>query len=269
MTSADKELLPGDQGRKLSKRVEKVVNAEKKYDEARRNLESNWISRRDTEKGRQPSATAWWYVLALLGGGAVEWLLNYESFSGLFGVPALATGSTVLVAVMVAFASHMHGEWCRQPIRREQLRAGKQSEQGYRWVFWGVSVSLLVVFGFVVTVRFLSWSELSELGLELSVWPKVLTTLADNVIVWVIGGVLSFFAHSEGHYTKQHRIADRARRRYERANRSRTKYVGLLDADRSAVEKERLSAVVEGEFDKYRRSSIPMLFWMAVATFLR
>lgn len=255
-TSAEKDLLQGDQERKLTERVRKAVVAQENYNSARSALEASKTANRDIEKGRQSSATAWWYVFALLGIGAVEWLINYESFSELFGVPALAAGFTIAVAVMVAFSSHVHGEWCRQPTRREQLRDGEQSDQGYRWLFWGVSTFFIVALAFVVTVRYLSWSELSELGLGLSVWPKVLTTLASNVIVWAIGGTLAFFAHSEGRYTKQHREFDRAHGRYQSAERALKKYQVLLEIDRPTSEKERVTAFIDRQRERSRTSLV-------------
>ena len=267
MTRSDKDLLQGDQKRKLNERIRKLDEATKKYEDARKELEKNKTSNRDIDKGRQSSPTAWRYVFALLGIGAVEWLINYESFSKQFGIPALATGSTIAVAIMVAFASHVHGEWCRQPIRREQLRDGEQSDQGYRWLFWGVSTVFVVVLAFVVTVRYLSWSDLSELGLDLSVWPKVLTTLASNVIVWAIGATLAFFAHSEGHYTKKHREDARTRRLYERAECALKKYQEKLGVDRSLIETEEIAAFIDRQLKRSRTSLVTLALFATAAVF--
>ena len=263
-TSAEKDLLQGDQERKLMARVLKSVKAQENYDKAKDELQKNKMSNRDIDKGRQASPTAWWYILALLGIGAVEWLINYESFSELLGIPAFAAGSTIAVAVMVAFASHVHGEWCRQPTRREQLRDGEQSDQGYRWLFWCISTLFVAALASVVAARYLSWSELSELGLGLSVWPKVLTTLLSNLIVWGIGVVLAFFAHSVGHYTKKHRKLDHAQRRYQKAKWALKEYQVLLEVDRSSAEKEELATFIDRQRGR-SRSSLPLLLLFVAA----
>lgn len=263
------DLLQEDQEHKIGKHVAKSVDAEKPYNEARKKLKKDKAANRDRDKGRQSSATPLWYAGALLGIGAVEWLINYESFSGFFDVPAIATGWTITVAIMVAVASHVHGEWCKQPIRREQLRDGEQSDQGYRLIFWLVSVGFVVALGFVVAVRYQSWSDLSGLGVELSVWPKVSMTLASNVIVWLIGVWVAYVAHSEGHYTKHHRGFNRTRKRYERAERTLKKYQSKLGVGRSTTEKEAIAAYIEDQRKSQRTSTALLILTAAAVLFVQ
>lgn len=263
------DLLQGDQDRKMTKHVQKFVHAEKPYNEAREKLKKDKAANRDRDKGRQSSATARWYAFALLGIGALEWLINYESFSGFFNVPAIAIGWTIAVAIMVAVASHVHGEWCKQPIRREQLRDGEQSDQGYRLIFWLVSVGFVVALGFVVAVRYQSWSDLSGLGVELSVWPKVSIALASNVIVWLLGVWVAYVAHSEGHYTKYHRGFNRTRKRYEMAEKTLKDYQSKLGVGRSLTEEEKIADLIERKCKMARTPTAPLILAAATVLFVQ
>ena len=49
------------------------------------------------------------YAFILITIGAVEWMINYESFYAFYPVPAMAGGFTFAVALAVACASHWHG----------------------------------------------------------------------------------------------------------------------------------------------------------------
>lgn len=268
---ANDDLLQVHQKAKLSKLLDKETRSWSKYERAESELGKDRVYRYEEAHGRETRPTRWWwYVIGLLGIGAVEYLLNFESFRALFGVPALALGFTITVAIMVAIASHFHGTLLKQPIRRQELRSSDDlSNQGYRWWLLGVSFGLLGALGFVVAVRYLSWSELDDLGVELSVWPKVLTTLLSNVLVWIIGSAFAFWAHSEGQYTQRQGERDRAEREYTSANQSVNSYQGELQAGRPPEQEGEVKGYVERERASRRQAASALalvLFVLAVTS---
>lgn len=247
--SADRDVLQGHQKAKVNKLLHEETRSWSAYEKAKKELDDDRVYQYEKTQGRESRKTPWWlYVIALLGIGVVEWLINYHSFMAFFGVPALALGFTIAVAIMVAIASHFHGTLLKQPIRRQELRRGDDlSNQGYRWWLLGVSLGLLGAFVFVVAVRYLSWSDLNELGVALPVWPKVLTTLLSNVLVWIIGGAVAFGAHSEGQYTARQGKRDSAQRRYEKSSQSMNRYQGELQAGRPPEQATEVKAYIEKE----------------------
>lgn len=253
--SAERDPLQGHQKAKVNKLLDKETRSWSEYAKAEKALDDDRVYKYEKAQGRESRPTPWWlYIIALLGIGVVEWLINYDSFLTFYGVPALALGFTIAVAIMVAIASHFHGTLLKQPIRRQELRRSDDlSNQGYRWWLLGVSLGLFGVFVFVVAVRYLSWSELNELGVALSVWPKVLTTLLSNVLVWIIGGAVAFGAHSEGQYTARQGKRDKVQRRYEKSSQAMNRYQGELQAGRSPEQRDDVKAYIEGERTSRRK----------------
>ena len=266
------DLLQGHQKARANKLLHEETRRWYAYDKAEKDLSGDRVYKYEKAEGRETRPTPLVvYVIALLGIGVVEWLINYESFLAFFGVPALALGFTIVVAIMVAIASHFHGTLLKQPIRRQELRLNDDlSNQGYRWWLLVVSLGLVGALAFVVAVRYLSWSELMEIGVNLSVWPKVLTTLVSNVVVWIIGGAVAFGAHSEGQYTRRQGRRDAALRRYEKANHIVIRYQGDLQAGRPPEHEGKVRAHIEGERERRRRemaSSRAAVFLVATALF--
>lgn len=67
------------------------------------------------EDGRSPNEWHWSiYFLVLFLVGATEVLINYETLLSYFGLPALAVGSALGIALVFAIASHVHGSALKQ-----------------------------------------------------------------------------------------------------------------------------------------------------------
>ena len=270
-TSAQKDdLLQRHQRTKLNELLARETTSWSKYEEAKRELSKDRVYQHERDHGRESRATPWWYIGALVGIGLVEWLINYDSFERFLGVPAWALGTTFVVAIFVAIASHVHGTLAKQPTRRQELRLSDDLSDGagYLWGVVAISVILFAVFLFVVLVRYLAWSELNQIGVEASVWPKVWTTLLSNVFVWAIGGAVAWGAHSKGQYTKRQAERDKTKRRYDKAEQSVNKYRGELQANRPSEQADEVEAHIERERVNRRKTTsslAAMTFLIAMA----
>ena len=240
-------LLQDHQDKKVDRLLTKEVDRWSEHKDAEKDLDEDKVYKYEKANDRETRPTPLAvYVLTLGGIGYMEWLINYKSFLAFHGVQAFALGSTIGVAIMVAIASHVHGTLLKQPIRRQELRLhGNLSDTGYFVAVLGASTGLLLVFVFVVGVRYLAWKDLTAIGVELSVWPKVMTTLLMNVVVWLIGSAAAVIFHSKGQYTKRQGKRDAALKRFKKASQAMMKYEGNLQVGRSLEEARKVSAYIE------------------------
>lgn len=150
----------------------------------------------------------WQYLLILLGITSIEWLINFDSFFAWTGVPAIAAGFTIGMAVAVALAAHVHGEYLKQ----RNSRFGPASDTKGR----DIAYVVLATTGLVVAVVVAGWARYSlamhsigaqgpaikveGVGLDQpSPMTDVNFSLGINMIVWLIGLVIAFMSHDENH----------------------------------------------------------------------
>ncbi|MBV9654732.1 MAG: hypothetical protein JOZ42_09235, partial [Acetobacteraceae bacterium] len=85
----------------------RYAQAEQRYRRAEARYEEKYA------ENNQRLTTVWGnnplYAVAMLGIGATEWLINYDTFFGFFQVPAIAAGTTIVLGLLLAFAAHGHG----------------------------------------------------------------------------------------------------------------------------------------------------------------
>ncbi|WHA43993.1 hypothetical protein [Agrobacterium larrymoorei] len=155
--------------------------------------------------GREAHPTPMWYYPALMIIGVFEALINFESFSAIKAfTPAIALGVTLIVAVALAYASHLHGT----VIRQLESRFGAHRKDGDRASsFWMLGIGFLLLSAVLSLVWYARNSLLAEQILENSVIggeaPSALFmiggSMIGNVIVWLLGVAIAFFAHDEDH----------------------------------------------------------------------
>ena len=176
--------------------------------------------------------THWFYFVLLIGIGIAEWMINYQAFLSYIGVPAMAAGFTIVVAAVVAVASHMHGAFLKQPYLRNAMRqTHRDHDRGKATFYLASAIVFVLALVFVGWARYAWASDIGGIGLEVNVTMKVLTTLIGNVLVWGIGCGISYFFHSRGYYMPQHGDVAKARRAYENAEARAKKYSTALIAD--------------------------------------
>ena len=237
---SDELQLPHEQQSKLDKLIDDCGKAADRLDEAKTEFERDKLYQSEY-RDRDARKTPWWYGVLILGIGCVEWLINYESFLASFSVPAVAMGFTIAVAAMVAWASHFHGTLLKQPIGFESVKHSHPNyKKGAKYALLFTSLGLLIALVWVGGTRYVWVKDLGELGVAVSVWPKVVMTLASNIIVWLIGGAIAYAAHSEGKYTKRQETWVRAQRTYEATRKKLDRFVNELKASRPADQRRQL-----------------------------
>ncbi|MBY5721782.1 hypothetical protein HFO33_35425 [Rhizobium leguminosarum] len=156
--------------------------------------------------GREAKSTSLWYIPLLILIGIPEILINFESFGAIrIYTPAIALGVTIVVALALAYASHVHGTFLRQ----YEARFGAHQRDGDR-------AAALRILGLGTTALILAMSSvyyarstlLEDQILENSVIggdaPSGLYVIGGSMIgnlgVWIIGALIAFFAHDEDHH---------------------------------------------------------------------
>lgn len=201
----------------------------------------SYLAKRRQIEGREGDriqVPPWWYPIALLLVGVVEWMLNYSAFLDSFSVPAVAGGLTILVAAMVAFASHEHGTAAKQ----WKMKFRQSGDQGSlaSWLLFGFATfGLVVSLALVAWVRYTWVESLMARGVgDLAILPKVLQTLGGNLIVWLIGAMVAFWAHDASPKLQSN---EKARRKLKAALKKAKKKL------RKAITKHRMRFELEGE----------------------
>lgn len=170
----------------------------------------------------------YWFVIALIG--VTEWFINYGAFLKFFdGVIGFAAGTTVVLAVLLALASHGHGELLKQ----WSFRFGPERDPAKRWTDWrlfGLSTTgLLIVLIFAGTARYIAGLEnlgaadqtsaLGDVG-SIHVDPArdVLVSMLANIGAWIVGVIVSYLSHdADPDYMEATRQYKKARRRWNTA----------------------------------------------------
>lgn len=150
----------------------------------------------------------WQYLLILFGITSIEWMINYDSFFAWTGVVVIAAGFTIGMALAVALAAHVHGEYLKQ----WGSRFGPASDEKGKYVFFIVFVTTALIVAVIVA----GWAryslamhnigaqgptiQIDGIGLDQpSPITDVYFSLGINLIVWLVGLVIAFMAHDRNH----------------------------------------------------------------------
>ena len=208
------EKLQGEEYEALAK-IEQKLRQKGDYDRVRRakdDAERRWIDFKNRHAGREPKmfAYTWAYKIAILMIGVVELFINYDTLLQFIGVPVIAGGSAVILAVLLAFAAHGHGEMLKQwgysfsESRPPDVRARN-------WRYFGLSTAafLLVIVAagaarYSAAMQVLSVTLHQGSGLNLDVGTvdvnpirDVVISMLANVAAWVVGIFISYNAHDD------------------------------------------------------------------------
>ncbi len=177
---------------------------------AKENADRHFETLHQGEGGR-PVTTfghSWGYILILLGITSIEWLINYSAFFAWTAVPAIAAGFTIGMALAVALAAHVHGEYLKQ----RNSRFGPASDTKGR----DIAFLTIATLGLLVAIVVAGWARYSlamhnigaggpviDIGGDV---PSAINPMTDvyfsmgiNMIVWLVGLVVAFMAHDENH----------------------------------------------------------------------
>jgi hypothetical protein len=183
---------------------------------------------------------SWLYFLILLGITSIEWLINYTAFFAWTAVPAIAAGFTIGMALAVALAAHVHGEYLKQ----RNSRFGPASDTKGR----DIAFLTLATLGLIVAIVVAGWARYSlamhnigaggpviDVGGDV---PNAINPMTDvyfsmgiNMIVWLVGLVVAFMAHDENHELMGAELAQRWRtRQFIRRHKPLEKKIQLIKA---------------------------------------
>ena len=211
-----------------------------RFDEA----ESRYGSLRERNGNRDallyPSSPFYWAMLLCLG--FAEWLINYDVFYLFVGIPAIAAGATILMAISLALAAHHFGKLFKQWGHRfgqQRNRVERLSD----WRILGLAAFLLVaVFACAAGSR---WAAVmhqmnaqpvanilgADATIEVNPERDILLSLIWNVMAWVVGVIISYAAHDiDPDYMDASRQYHRAARRWHRFCRPFDEELRTLDA---------------------------------------
>lgn len=153
-----------------------------------------------------------------------EFAMNFSSFVKIAGVPAIAAGLSLVVALAVAIASYMTGVfWKAYQFYMHPDDQGQRSK-GLRLI--SIAASLLIISLVAVGyARYQTVAEQVQAALILGLTPpnafaQTAGLLAGNLIVFAIGAAVTYLAHDEDpEYAKKAEIFQRLRTRCEAARR--------------------------------------------------
>ena len=176
-----------------------VRDLEKAYNDA---LDKYSVTK-SNNGGREPVLIPWWYFLLLGLIGVAEALINFQAFESLnFMTPAIALGSTLAVAFLLALSSHIHGAFLKQ-WRHFFGPAAERENLARDWRTFGFgTLGLTIVLAAVWYARAHYLADQIQaaamIGGTAPNWVGVVGgSLVTNLAVWACGVILSIFFHDE------------------------------------------------------------------------
>ncbi len=177
-----------------------------RYLEARSRFEASRLAHGNRDANMRAHHPLYW--VALLGVGAAEWLINYDTLVLFFGIPAMAIGATAILAIAMAFASHAHGIVFKQWSHRfGRHRDAMQQSASKRLI----GIGTLALFGVLLFAGFARFSVVmhqasaqpaqnilgAQANIDFDPSRDVLISMLANLLAWLVGCFLSFFCHDE------------------------------------------------------------------------
>ena len=182
------------------------VETRDRYAEARTRFDASRLGHGNRDANMRSHHVLYW--VAMVGVGAAEWLINYDTLVMFFGIPAMAIGATAILAFAMAFASHAHGVvWKQWSHRFGRHRSGLQRSSDYRLLGIG-TLCLLFVLLFAGFSRFSVVMHQAQAGpapnilgadAQITFDPgrDVLISMLANLLAWLVGAFISFVCHDD------------------------------------------------------------------------
>jgi hypothetical protein len=186
------------------------------------------------------SSPFYWLILVCLG--FAEWLINYDVFYLFVGIPAIAAGATILMAISLALAAHHFGKLFKQWTHRFGQQR-KRAERLGDWRILALAAFLLVaVFACAAGSR---WAAVmhqmnaqpvanilgADAAIDINPARDILLSLIWNVMAWAVGVIVSYAAHdADPEYMDASRQYQRAARAWHRFCRPFDEELRTLDA---------------------------------------
>ena len=144
------------------------------------------------------------YLIIMLMLGTAEWFINYDTLFEFFGIPIIAIGATLILALGLAVIAHQHGV----DLKQWKKKFGPGVEDKNR----PYGVLILATIGLVALITVTGWMRYQSLmsviqsqssanivGTQFSAQidpeREVIISLGANLLAWLVGVFISYFAH--------------------------------------------------------------------------
>jgi hypothetical protein len=182
--------------------------AEAKEAKTKANLHFEQLHQGDGGRPVVTFGNSWPYFVIMVATTTVEWLINFDALYDWLGrIYALAAGGTIIMAWAVGTAAHLHGTYLKQWSSR--FAPHVEGKGRYTTLLMAATLLLLVVLGVAGWARYsLAMQGVVATGPTLPTdqvaappnpTVDVLVSLGFNLLVWLIGLIIAFFAHDENH----------------------------------------------------------------------
>jgi hypothetical protein len=240
----EKRIIINQQAAEAEQTIVREAETHKPYADARQQKEAAELHFQKLLQGEggRPVTTfghTYQYFVLLAAITSIEWLINYESLEAWLGLPFLAWGGTIILAAGVGVAAHYHGTYLKQWTSR--FAPHEPGKGRYIGILIAVTAALLVVIGVAGWARFSLATHssapqgpmipLDQLPSQPNPTTDVLVSLGFNLLVWLIGVAVAFFAHDENHELMRAELEQwRKRRIFNRLHRPWEKRIALARA---------------------------------------
>jgi hypothetical protein len=144
------------------------------------------------------------YLVIMLLLGTAEWFINYDTLFEFFGIPIIAIGATLILALCLAVIAHQHGVDLKQ--WKKKFGPGVENKNRPYGVFLLATAGLIGLITVTGWMRFQSLESVIQsqsganiIGTQYTVQidpeREVIISLGANALAWLVGVFISYFAH--------------------------------------------------------------------------
>ena len=205
-------------------------------------------------------------IMAFLG--VAEWFINYDTLFLFFGIPVIAMGATVILAVCLSIIAHQHGLDLRQ-WKKKFGPAVPAHNKPY-------GILILATFGLILLLVVTGWMRYQAvmgvlktqttaniLGTQYSVRidleREVIISLGANLLAWLVGVFVSYFVHDPDPVYVATAIDEaKARRRFAKLDKSFQKSVVQISSELEQQIEGQKNRLTKLQTDPYLQEAINM-----------
>lgn len=144
------------------------------------------------------------YVIIMLLLGTAEWFINYDTLFEFFGIPIIAIGATLILALGLAVIAHQHGVDLKQ--WKKKFGPGVEDKDRPYGVLALASAGLIALITVTGWMRYQSLMTViasqsganiigTQFSTQINPEREVIISLGANILAWLVGVFISYFAH--------------------------------------------------------------------------
>jgi hypothetical protein len=195
------------------------------------------------------------YLVIMLMLGTAEWFINYDTLFEFFGIPIIAIGATLILALGLAVIAHQHGV----DLKQWKKKFGPGIESHNRP--YGILIlATLGLFGLITVTGWMRYQSLmsviqsqstaniigTQYSAQIDPEREVIISLGANILAWLVGVFISYFAHDSDpvyvytavDFLKAERKYKKRRAEFDKsANQIKHHYAGLIEEEKNRLQK--------------------------------